>query len=252
MRNIRIIPRLDIKGQNLIKGVHLECLRVVGDPKEFARRYYQEGADELIYMDIVASLFGRNNLVDIVEAVSRHVFIPLTVGGGVRSLADINRLLRAGADKVAMNSQIIKTPDLVNRAVRSFGSQCIVGSIEAKRIANGKWEARFDNGREPSGRDAVDWALEIVDRGIGELLVTSIDREGTELGYDEELIREISSRVSVPVIASGGAGKLEDIEKVIYQGKADAVAVASILHFNKTTVKEIKKYLQLSVVRSSQ
>lgn len=247
IRNIRIIPRLDIKGSNVIKGVHLECLKIVGDPEELATKYYNDGADEILYMDIVASLYGRNNLVDIVEKASRHIFIPLTVGGGVRSLQDIDRLLKAGADKVSMNSWVIEHPDFVNEAVRSLGSQCIVGSIEAKKKKEGAWEALYNNGREISGKDAVAWAKELADRGVGELLVTSVDREGTLRGYDCELIVLISDSVSIPVIASGGAGSLDDVREIVLHGRADAVSIAHLLHYGKLSIKEIKEYLQGSI-----
>lgn len=241
MRNIRIIPRLDIKGPNVIKGVHLECLRVVGDPEAMATKYYNEGADEIIYMDIVASLYGRKNLIDIVKKASSHIFVPLTAGGGVRSLDDINSLLRAGADKIAINSWLINSPDFADTAVKTFGSQCIVGSIEAKKSADGTWMAFYNNGREYSGRDAVAWACELADRGVGELLITSIDMEGTRKGFDCELISAVSNAVNIPVIASGGAGSLQHIEDVIYKGKADAVAIASIFHYNEFSVSGVKK-----------
>lgn len=244
MHNIRIIPRLDIKGPNVIKGIHLECLKVVGNPGAMATKYYNDGADEIIYMDIVASLYGRRNLIDIVEKVSTQIFVPLTAGGGINSLEDIHNLLRAGADKVAINSGIITNPDFTNTAVKSFGSQCIVGSIEAKKMPDGKWMAFYNNGREYSGKDAIAWARELAERGVGELLVTSIDQEGTMKGYDCELIAEISTGVGIPVIASGGAGKLQDIEDAIYKGKADAVAVASLFHYNDLAISDVKKYLQ--------
>lgn len=244
MVNIRLIARLDIKGPNVIKGVHLECLRVVGDPELLAAKYYKEGIDEIIYIDIVASLYGRNNLTEVVEKASSHIFVPLTVGGGIRSLDDINRLLRSGADKVAINSWLINNPHFVDMAVKSFGSQCIVGSIEAKKVTEDRWEAFYNNGREFSGKDVIEWAKELVDRGVGELLITSIDREGTKKGYDSELIEKISNTVNVPVIASGGAGSLQDIEKVVYHGKADAVAIASLLHYNILSIHEIKECLQ--------
>ena len=243
MRNIRIIPRIDIKGPNVIKGVHLECLRVVGDPAVLAKKYYDDGADELIYMDIVASLYGRKNLIDIVKKASENIFIPMTVGGGVSSLEDINNLLRAGADKVAINSYLIKNPDFVNIAAKSFGSQCVVGSIEAKKMPTGQWLAFYNNGREFSGKDAVEWAKELVDRGVGELLVTSIDQEGTREGFDCELVAAISNSAQVSVIASGGAGRLEDISGAIAQGNADAVAIASLLHYNEISIAEIKEFL---------
>ncbi len=220
---------------------HLECLKVVGIPENLAAKYYQDGADEILYMDIVASLYGRNNLVEIVRKASEHIFIPLTVGGGVRSLEDIDCLLRAGADKVAINSWIIENPDFVNKAVKSFGSQCIVGSIEAKSKGNNTWEAFYNNGRESSGKDVVNWALELVNRGVGELLLTSIDKEGVMKGFDNELIAKISNLVKIPVIAGGGAGNLADIKQVIEEGKADAVSVASVLHYNILTIQQIKE-----------
>ena len=181
-KTIRIIPRLDVKGSNVIKGVHLECLRVVGDPETLATRYYNEGADELIYMDVVASLYGRNNLLHIVEQASQNIFIPLTVGGGIRSLDDIKRVLRAGADKVAINTYAVKNPAFITQAAQAFGAQCIVGSIEAKRVSEHKWEIFTDNGRIETGLDAVTWARQLVSLGCGELLITSIDKEGTAGG----------------------------------------------------------------------
>lgn len=246
MRNIRIIPRLDIKGPNVIKGVHLECLKVVGDPQTLAAKYYREGADELLYMDIVASLYGRNNLHEIVEKASGNIFIPLTVGGGIRSLEDINRLLRCGADKVAINSWAVLHPDFIDEASRTFGSQCIVASIEAKSRACGRWEAMYNNGREVSGRDALEWAKELADRGAGELLVTSIDREGTLRGYDCDLVSLISRSVAIPVVASGGAGSLDDIKEVIIDGHADAVSIAHLLHYGKLSIRQIKEGLSES------
>lgn len=242
-KHIRIIPRLDIKGPNVIKGIHLECLRVVGNPQEMAAKYYNQGADEIIYIDTVASLYGRDNLLDIVSRASENVFIPMTAGGGIRSLSDIKKILRAGADKVSINTYAVKDPGFIKRAAKSFGSQCIVGHIEAKRVGKDKWEAYTDNGREQTGLDVVEWAKKLETLGIGELLITSIDNEGTAKGYDLELINNIATRVSVPVIASGGAGKPEDILKVITEGRADAVTASHIFHYNKHTIGEIKKFL---------
>ena len=216
----------------------------MGDPEEFAARYYEAGADEIVYMDIVASLYGRSNLTEIVDRASQHIFVPLTVGGGVKSLEDVNRLLRSGADKVAINGWLLKNPDFVSSAVKTFGSQCIVGSIEAKKSSAQKWVAFYNNGREPSGKDVVEWAKELVERGVGELLVTSIDQEGTKRGFDCELVGMISQKVNVPVIASGGAGSLQDIKAVIYHGKADAVAIASLFHFGILSVGDVKQHLQ--------
>jgi cyclase len=229
--SVRIIPRLDIKGPNLVKGIHMEGLRVLGKPEHFARVYYESGADELMYMDAVASLYGRNSLDEIVARTSREIFIPLTVGGGLRSVADIRDVLRAGADKVSLNTAAVRRPELIREASRAFGASTIVLSIEAIRKTDGSYEAYTDYGREPSGVDAVEWAVRAVELGAGEIVVTSIDREGTGEGFDLELIRRIASAVPVPVIACGGAGSLDHIREVVNEGQADAVAVASMLHY---------------------
>ncbi len=241
MANIRLIPRLDVKAPNLIKGVHLEGLRVVGSPGEFARRYYEEGADELLYMDIVASLYGRNNLEQIVSDTARDVFIPMCVGGGIRSVDDATRLLRAGADKVAINTAAIANPGLIETLSRRFGSQCIVLSIEAKQTRAGGWEAFTDNGREKTGRDAIAWAIEAAERGVGEILVTSVDREGTRKGFDIALADAIAGAVPVPVIASGGMGSVEHLVEVVRNGHVDAVAMADVLHYERLSLKEIRR-----------
>ena len=240
MKKIRLIPRLDIKGPNLIKGVHLEGLRVMGDPQEFARRYYEQGADELLYVDVVASLYGRNSLHDIIERAARDVFVPLTVTGGIRSVDDVRRILRAGADKIGINTEATKRPTLISEVSRTFGSQCMVLSIEAKRIAPGRWEAYTDNGREKTGRDVVQWAQRGVELGAGEILVTSIDREGTRKGFDIALTQAITQAVSVPVIASGGYGQTSHLGEVVAAG-ADAVAVADALHYKRTTLSELRR-----------
>lgn len=232
MSTVRIIPRLDIKGPNLVKGIHLEGLRVLGKPEQFARAYYEDGADELLYMDVVASLYGRNSLLEIVARTSREIFIPLTVGGGLRTLEDIQQVLRAGADKVALNTAAIRNPALVQDAATRFGSSTIVVSIEAIRKPDGRYEAYADNGREPTGVDAFTWARQAAELGAGELLVTSIDREGTGEGFDLELTRRIAEAVPVPVIACGGAGAAQHVADVITHGKADAVCVASLLHYH--------------------
>jgi len=230
--SFRIIPRLDIKGPNLVKGIHMEGLRVLGKPEHFARHYYEHGADELLYMDAVASLYGRNSLLDIVERTSREIFIPLAVGGGLRSVEDVRGVLRAGADKVSINSEAVRNPDLIRQVAESFGSSTIVVSIEAIRKPDGKYEALIDYGRENSGVDAVEWAQQAESLGAGELIVTSIDQEGTGKGFDLELTRTIAQNASIPVIASGGAGSVDHIRAVIADAKADAVSVASILHYN--------------------
>lgn len=240
MRNLRLIARLDIKGPNLIKGIHLEGLRVIGSPNEYAQRYYQQGADELIYMDIVASLYGRNNLSDIVQRAAENIFIPMTVGGGIRSVEDATHLLRSGADKVAVNTAAIANPRLITDIAHRFGSQCMVLSIEAKQVSPGKWEAYTDNGRERTGVDVVEWVKRGVSLGAGEVLLTSVDREGTRKGFDVALVRAVTESISVPVIASGGMGKPEDLHDVVATGQADAVAMADILHYGRATIEDIR------------
>lgn len=240
MRRIRLIPRLDIKGPNVIKGIHLEGLRVMGDPQEFARRYYDQGADELLYVDVVASLYGRNSLHDIIQRAARDVFVPLTVTGGIRSVDDVRNILRAGADKIGINTEATKRPELIREVARKFGSQCMVLSIEAKRVAPDRWEVYTDNGREKTGLDVVEWAQRGVELGAGEILLTSVDHEGTREGFDVQLVAAVSRVVSVPVIASGGMGRLEDVATVVREGAADAVAMADMLHYGRTTVGEIR------------
>jgi imidazole glycerol-phosphate synthase subunit HisF len=240
MRKIRLIARLDIKGSNLIKGIHLEGLRVIGSPNEHALKYYQQGADELIYMDCVASLYGRNSLGDIIQNAAKDVFVPMTVGGGIRNVEDATNLLRCGADKVAVNTAAVATPKLINDISRRFGSQCMVLSVEAKQIAPGRWEVYTDNGRERTGLDVVDWVKKGVDLGAGEVLLTSIDREGTRKGFDIPLVQAVTQEVSVPVIASGGMGKPEDLIDAVAKGEVDAVAMADILHYNRATLGDVR------------
>ena len=239
MNNVRLIARLDIKGPNLIKGVHLEGLRVIGDPQLYARRYYEQGADELVYIDIVASLYGRSKLTEIVRRAAHDVFVPMTVGGGIRSVDDVRDLLRAGADKVAINTAAVRRPELIADVSRRFGSQCMVLSIEAKQQAPGRWEVYTDCGRERSGVDAIEWARRGVELGAGEVLVTSIDREGTRKGFDTELTRAVAEAVPVPVIASGGFGGDEHLRDVVRSG-ADAVAIADALHYERTTLPAVR------------
>lgn len=240
MSNLRLIARLDIKGPNLIKGVHLEGLRVMGDPQQFAREYYEQGADELIYMDIVASLYGRNSLTDIVRRAAHDIFVPLTVGGGVRSVEDVNALLRVGADKVAINTAAIARPELITEVARRYGSQCMVLSVEAKRVAPGRWEAYTDNGREKTALDVVDWVRKAERLGAGEILLTSVDQEGTRKGFDVALVHAVASVVSIPVIASGGMGSPEHLVEVVNAGGADAVAMADCLHYRRIRLPEIR------------
>ncbi len=230
--NVRVIPRLDIKGPNLVKGVHMEGLRVLGKPERFARLYYEQGADELIYMDAVASLYGRNSLLDIIETTAQEIFIPLCVGGGLRSVDDIRTVLRAGADKVSLNTAAINRPELITEAARAYGSSTIVVSLEVIRHTDGTYECYTDYGRERSGVDPFEWAVRAVELGAGELVVTSIDQEGTGKGYDVELTRRIAESVPVPVIASGGAGTCNDVRRVVESGHVDAVSMASMLHYN--------------------
>jgi len=238
--NIRLIARLDIKGPNLIKGIHLEGLRVIGSPNEYALRYYQQGADELIYMDCVASLYGRNHLGDIIRSAAKDIFIPMTVGGGIRSVEDATNILRSGADKVAVNTAAVARPELISEISYRFGRQCMVLSVEAKEVTVGNWEVYTDNGRERTGLNVIDWVKRGVVMGAGEVLLTSIDREGTRKGFDIALVRAVSAEISVPVIACGGMGKPDDLIDVVNMGYADAVAMADILHYNRYTVGEIR------------
>lgn len=238
--HIRLIARLDIKGSNLIKGIHLEGLRVMGDPQVYAQKYYEAGADELIYMDAVASLYNRNNLREIIEKTAKNVFIPMTVGGGIRSVDDVRAILRAGADKVAINTAATQRPELIREVARRFGSQCMMLSIEAKQTGPGSWEAYTDNGREHTYKDAVSWAIEGERLGAGEILLTSVDREGTRKGFDVALVKAVSSKVSIPVIASGGMGTLDHLTQVVREGQADAVAMADVLHYQRLSFREIR------------
>jgi len=238
--NTRLIARLDIKGPHLIKSINLEGIRKIGDPNEFARRYYEQGADEIIYMDMVASLYGRNNLHEIVTTTAKNVFVPITAGGGVRSVSDAETLLHSGADKVAVNTVATQKPELISDIAARFGSQCMVLSIEAKKQDDGTWEAYVDCGRERSGLNAVEWAKKGAELGAGEILVTSIDQEGTRQGFDIELTRQISDAVNVPVIASGGFGQMDHLTSVVHDGKADAVAFADALHYNRMSLKDIR------------
>lgn len=232
MNNIRIIPRLDIKGPNLVKGIHLEGLRVLGKPETFAKYYYENGADELFFQDTVASLYDRNSLHDIISRTAKEIFIPLTVGGGLRTIDDIRDVLRAGADKVAINTAAVKNPNFIREASLKFGASTIVVAIEAIKNTDGKYLAFTDNGREYTGIEVVAWARKAEELGAGEIVITSVDREGTGEGFDMELLRSIGEAVSVPVIAHGGASDPENIIQAIRYGKVDAVSLASILHYS--------------------
>jgi imidazole glycerol-phosphate synthase subunit HisF len=244
MLNVRIIPRLDIKGPNLVKGIHLEGLRVLGKPEAFARFYYEAGADELFFQDTVASLYDRNSLHDIITKTAKEIFIPLTVGGGLRTIDDIRNVLRAGADKVVINTAAIKNPDFIKEASKKYGSSTIVIAIEAIKEGDGKYYAFSDNGRESSGLEVVAWAKKAEEFGAGEILITSVDREGTGEGFDHELIKRITEAVDLPVIAHGGAKDPNDVVKAIEHSRADAVAIASMFHYSilKTIQSEPKDY----------
>lgn len=241
MKNIRLIARLDVKGQNLIKGIHLEGLRKIGNPNEYAIEYYKQGVDEIIYMDIVASLYNRNGLLDVVKETTKSVFVPITVGGGIRTLEDVEAALKAGADKVAVNTAAIKRPKLISEIASRFGSQCMVLSIEAIQSGEGTWESFYDNGREKTGLDVVAWAKQGVELGAGEIMVTSIDQEGTGKGFDIALTKAVATSVNVPVIASGGMGDVHHLVDVVTRGAADAVAMAHVLHYRELTVPQIRQ-----------
>lgn len=232
MDNIRIIARMDIKGPNLVKGIHLEGLRVLGKPEDFARYYYEHGADELFYQDVVASLYDRNSLQDIISATAKKSFIPLTVGGGIRSIQDIRDALRAGADKVAINTAAIRSSNFIKEAALKFGSSTIVVAIEAIKQADGRYFAFVDNGREHTGVEVVQWAKEVEKLGAGEIVITSVDNEGTGVGFDLALIKSIASVASIPVIAHGGPGQVAHFPAAVKEGGADALAVASMIHYD--------------------
>ncbi len=242
----RIIPCLDVNKGRVVKGINFVDLIDAGDPVEQARFYDASGADELVFLDITATHEERGIMHEVVRSTADQVFIPLTVGGGLRTIEDIRAMLHAGADKVSLNSAAIKDPDLITRGATAFGSQCIVVAIDAKRVADDplRWEVFVHGGRKPTGLDALEWAIEAEDRGAGELLVTSMDRDGTKDGYDLALLNALHERVSIPVIASGGAGTLEHLREGLTEGNADAVLAASIFHFREYSVEEAKHFLQ--------
>lgn len=240
MSTVRVIARLDIKGPNLVKGIHLEGLRVLGKPEEFAKYYYENGADELMYMDVVASLYERNSLQDIIKKTAQEIFIPLTVGGGLRTIDDIRDVLKAGADKVSLNTAVIKNSTIIKDASKKFGSSTIVVAIEAIKQPDGQYFAFIDNGREYTGVEVIQWAQKVEELGAGEIVITSVDKEGTGKGFDIELTKKVATAVSIPVIAHGGAGKPEHITAVIQEGKADAVAIASMIHYDYLKTMQTK------------
>ncbi len=242
----RIIPCLDVKGGRVVKGTSFVQLRDAGDPVELASFYYKEGADELVFLDITATPEGRNTMVNVVERISEKVFMPLTVGGGLRNIGDMRRMLKAGADKVSINTAAVLKPTLIREGSGKFGSQCIVVAIDAKRVEGSReswWEVYIQSGQKSTGIDALDWARQAVALGAGEILLTSMDADGHRAGYDIELTRAISEAVSVPVIASGGAGTLEDLYQALVAGKADAVLAASIFHYGTYSILQTKEYL---------
>jgi cyclase len=244
----RVIPCLDVHAGQVTRGVQFGKaeageLRNVGDPVELAVRYNDQGADEMVFFDITASAHGRTTMVDVIERVADRCFMPLTVGGGIRAVQDMGVMLKAGADKISINSAAIADPDLITLGAEKFGSQCIVVSIDAKRVSPGRWEVFAQGGRKPTGREAVEWAKEAVTRGAGEIVLNSIDADGTKQGFDLEITRRVSESVHVPVVASGGAGNLEHMAEVLLAGKADAVLAASIFHFGEVTVGQVKEYL---------
>lgn len=238
----RIIPCLDVTNGRVVKGTNFVDLRDAGDPVECAIAYNEQEADELVFLDITASSDGRETMADVVRRTAEHCFIPLTVGGGIREVADMRRMLMAGADKVGVNTAAVQNPELVDAGAKAFGSQCIVVAIDAKREGDSKWGVYTHGGRKPVGRDAVEWAKEIYNRGAGEILLTSMDADGTKNGYDIELTAAVSQAVGIPVIASGGAGNLDHMVDVLERGKADAVLAASIFHFGEYKVAEAKDY----------
>ena len=240
----RIIPCLDVDKGRVVKGVNFVGIRDAGDPVEIAKRYNDQGADELTFLDITASHEGRDTTVNMVEAIAKNVFIPLTVGGGIRELADIRRMLNAGADKVSINSAAVFNPEFVKQAADKFGAQCIVVAIDAKQVAPDRWEIFTHGGRKATGLDAVEWAVKMADYGAGEILLTSMDRDGVKSGFDLGVTRAVADAVSVPVIASGGVGNLDHLVDGVLQGHADAVLAASIFHFGEYTIQQAKEHMR--------
>ena len=244
MHTKRIIPCLDVKAGRVVKGTNFVGLRDAGDPVELAARYDEEMADELVFLDITASIEQRKSMLDVINRTAGRAFMPLTVGGGISTVQDIRNCLKAGADKTSVNTAAVKNPQLIKEGAQLFGSQCIVLAVAAKRCGTHRWEVYVNGGRTPTGLDALDWIRKAVDLGAGEILLTSMDADGTQDGYDLELTRTVSEAVPVPVIASGGAGTLEHFYQVLTEGKADAVLAASVFHYRKFTIKQVKEYLQ--------
>ncbi len=243
MKKIRVLARIDVKNEFAIKGIHLEGLRKVGNPNTMALDYYTNGIDEIVFMDAVAAYYDRNTLSDLIKQACTNVFIPITVGGGIRTIDDINSALKSGADKVAINTKAVQDPDFITKSSEIFGSQCIVSSIEAKLVDKNKWEVYTDNGREPSGKDVMEWAKTVEKLGAGEIMLTSIDREGTKKGFDISLYKNVAQNVSIPIIASGGMGEACDASNLIIKSNVDAFAIASVLHYKIDTIQNIKSNL---------
>jgi len=243
MNKIRVVARIDVKNEFAIKGIHLEGLRKVGNPNEMARNYYNDGIDEIVFMDAVAAYYDRNSLSELIQEACKDVFIPITVGGGIRTIDDIKNALKSGADKVAINTKAVKYPNFIMQSSKIFGSQCIVSSIEAKSIKDGKWEVYTDNGRESTGKDVIEWAKYVEELGAGEIMLTSIDKEGTKKGFDIDLYKSVVQSVSIPVIASGGMGQSADAVELLENADIDAIAIASVLHYKMESIQEIKDTL---------
>tara|TARA_B100001063_G_scaffold94640_1_gene88278 strand:+ start:572 stop:1321 length:750 start_codon:yes stop_codon:yes gene_type:complete len=243
---MRIIARLDIKSENLIKGIQFEGLRVIGNPNEYALKYYNDNADEILLIDTVASLYNRNNIVEIINKASENIFVPITAGGGIREIKDVEKLLKNGADKVFVNTGAVKNPKLITDLVKEFGSQSIVSSIEAKKISEKKWEVYTENGREKTNLDLEDWFLEVVDRGAGEIILTSIDNDGTKKGLDLELFQKINDKCKVPLVFSGGMSSPQDILGLEELSQSDGIALASILHYEDFSITDIKNFAKLN------
>ena len=243
MHSPRLIARMDIKNKNLIKPINLEGLRIVGDPNVYAKKYYANGIDEILFMDTVATLYSRSQITEIIKKITNDIFIPITVGGGIRSFDDVNELLNSGADKVAINTAAVENPKLIKNIADKIGSQSLIVSIDAKKRSEGKWEVYVNNGRDRTGLDVIEWIRQVVDMGAGEVLVTSIDREGTRKGFDYDLAKSSNMASSIPVIISGGCGELEHLNQLKFYSGIDAVAVADCIHYNKISIHDLKKTL---------
>jgi cyclase len=243
IQNFRIIARLDVKNNTVIKGIHLEGLRQVGVPGVLAKKYYEDGIDEVLFMDAVASLYGRNHLFDILADSSKEIFVPMTVGGGLKDIEDVRGALGSGADKISANTAFVKNPEFISKISKKYGAQCCVCSIEAKKISDGKWEVYVDNGRESTGIFVDEWIKKVTENGAGELLITSIDREGTKKGFDFQLYKMARTMTTIPIIASGGAGTVEHIKELRDSGNVNGVALASVLHYGILSVGQIKEAL---------